>query len=92
MATANNTIKTRIQLKSDTEVNWNKLGPKDGDPGFIPLSGEIIIYSTDNTHPYTRVKVGDGQTNVISLPFVDAGSLNGNQEFVYKYDSYNNFP
>jgi hypothetical protein len=33
---AENTIKTRIQLKNDTEANWNKAGPKDGSLGFIP--------------------------------------------------------
>ena len=92
MATANNTIKTRIQLKSDIEENWNKLGPKDGSNGFIPLNGELIIYSADNAHPFSRLKIGDGQTNVVSLPFIDAGSLKGNEEIVYKYDSFNNFP
>ena len=58
MATANNTIKTRVQLKSDTEANWNNTS------NFIPLNGEFIIYSADNTHPFCRLKVGDGQTKV----------------------------
>jgi len=77
MATANNTIKTRIQLKSDTEANWNKAGPKENSNGFIPLNGELIIYSADNAHPFSRLKIGDGVTNVVDLPFVDAGTLNG---------------
>ncbi len=63
---ANNTIKARIQLKSDTEENWNKA------IHFIPLKGEVIIYFTDNTHPFPRLKVGDGTTPVIDLPFVTA--------------------
>lgn len=71
------TIKSRIQLKNDTEANWNKAGPKDNSPGFIPLQGEVIIYSTDDTHPFFRLKVGDGETNVVNLPFIDAGTLNG---------------
>ena len=64
-------IKTRIQLKNDTETNWNKA------VNFIPKQGEIIIYSADDSHPYSRLKVGDGTTTVISLPFIDAGTLNG---------------
>ena len=92
MATANNTIKTRIQLKSDTEANWNKAAPKDNSPGFVPLNGELIIYSADNAHPFSRLKVGDGQTNVVSLPFIDAGTLNGDEAFLLKYANYNSFP
>lgn len=77
MATQNNTIKTRIQLKSDTEANWNKAGPKDNSPGFVPLAGELIIYTPDATHDYSRLKVGNGTTNVTALPFIDAGTING---------------
>ena len=72
-----NTIKTRVQLKSDTEANWNKAGPKSGSPGFVPLLGELIVYTADDAHPFSRLKVGDGQTNVTLLPFIDAGTLNG---------------
>ena len=77
MATQNNTIKTRIQLKSDTEANWNKAGPKQNSLGFVPLAGELIIYTPDTTHDYSRLKVGDGITNVTLLPFIDAGTVNG---------------
>lgn len=78
----NDTIKSRIQLKNDTEENWNKAGPKDGKPGFIPRKGELIIYNADssnndNARPFPRLKVGDGITNVVALPFFDAGSING---------------
>ena len=92
MATPNNTIKTRIQSKSDIETNWNKLGPKNGSAGFIPLNGEIIVYAPDDTHTYSRLKIGDGQTNIVDLPFIDAASLNGNDEIIRKYNSYNSFP
>ena len=64
-------IKERIQLKNDTEANWNKAR------NFIPLKGEVIIYSTDDTHPFSRIKIGDGTTPVIDLPFIDATSING---------------
>ena len=92
MATSNNTIKTRIQLKSDTEANWNKAGPKDGSLGFIPLRGELIIYSADETHAFSRLKVGDGSTNVTALPYIDAGTLNGEETDIKKYATYNDFP
>ena len=68
---ANTTVKTRIQLKSDTETNWDKA------IHFIPLKGEVIIYSPDDTHPFSRIKVGDGVTSVINLPFIDATTING---------------
>lgn len=92
MATSNNTIKTRIQLKSDTEANWNKAGPKDGSLGFIPLRGELIIYSADETHAFSRLKVGDGITNVTALPFIDAGTLNGEETEIVKKARFQDFP
>ena len=92
MAVSNNTIKTRIQLKSDTEANWNKAGPKDGSLGFVPLRGELIIYSADETHAFSRLKVGDGNTNVVSLPFIDAGTLNGEETEIVKKVNFQAFP
>ena len=68
---ATNTIKTRIQLKNDTEAHWN-LATR-----FIPLEGEIIIYTADGSHPFSRLKVGDGITTVTNLPFIDANTING---------------
>lgn len=61
---AQNTIKTRIQLKYDTEQNWNKA------TNFVPLRGEVIIYSPDDTRRFCRIKVGDGSTPVVDLPFI----------------------
>lgn len=92
MATANNTIKTRIRLKSDTEANWNKAGPRDGSAGFVPLAGELIVYNADATHPFSRLKVGDGSTNVVNLPFIDAGTLNGNETEIVKKENFAAFP
>lgn len=92
MATANNTIKTRVRLKSDTEANWNKAGPRDGSSGFIPLLGELIVYTADATHPFSRLKVGDGVTNVVNLPFIDSGTLNGEEVEIVKIENFNAFP
>lgn len=92
MAVSNNTIKTRIRLKSDTEANWNKAGPRDGSNGFVPLAGELIVYSADAAHPFSRLKVGDGSTNVTELPFIDSGTLNGKEVELVKIDTLTNFP
>ena len=65
---AANTIKTRIQLKNDTEAHW------DLATNFVPKQGEVIIYSADDTHPFSRLKIGDGETTVVNLPFINAGT------------------
>ena len=62
---AEKTLNTRIQMKTDTEANWNKA------TNFIPKNGEIIIYATDATHSYQRLKVGDGTKKVNELPFIN---------------------
>lgn len=67
------TIKTRMQQKRDTTANWNTR------TDFIPLAGEIIIYTdryseTDaegNTVYHPGIKIGDGSAYCIDLPFLD---------------------
>ena len=67
---AENTIKTRIQLKNDTEDNWDRA------VNFIPKRGELIIYNAetgqniDEARRFPRFKVGDGTTTVPNLPFM----------------------
>ena len=58
-------IKSRIIHKHDSEENWLK-------SSFIPKQGEIIVYDADTNYTYERMKIGDGNTNVNSLPFVTA--------------------
>ena len=55
----------RLVNKHDTAANWAKATT------FVPMAGELIVYDVDQTHNYERLKVGDGQTLVNSLPFVD---------------------
>ena len=95
------TINTRIQLKNDTEVNWKKSvlegegGTKTSGTSFVPLLGELIIYSADDAHPFSRLKVGDGTTNVVRLPFIDAGTINGSLlpgDCILLYDTTRDFP
>ena len=64
---AKNQINTRVQLKHDTEANWNTAG----EAGFVPLVGEVIIYDPDALHDYPRIKIGNGSTKVHLLPFID---------------------
>ena len=70
------TVNTRIKIKHDTTSNWNSA------TGFIPLSGEIIVYDDyktitkevngeNVTKNVPGIKVGDGLAYVQDLPFVD---------------------
>lgn len=65
---ANKTLNTRQQQKRDIEANWITAG----NNGFVPKSGEIIVYSPYGSYNYTRIKIGDGQKNINSLPFFAA--------------------
>lgn len=60
------TYKTRIQLKRDTNENWQSAS------NFVPLAGEVIVYMPDDNGnpPYPRIKIGDGETAVGALPFM----------------------
>ncbi len=65
-------IDARIINKSDTTYNW------DNAITFIPLNGEIIIYTdhaekddgNGNTIKIPGIKIGDGKAYLIDLPFV----------------------
>lgn len=56
-------IQTRIAQKIDTSENWGKA------VNFIPLAGEIIIYSD-----LKKFKVGDGVTKVNKLDFYNTAN------------------
>ena len=62
----NNSVKGRFQLKKDTEAHWNLAR------NFIPLAGEPIVYTVDENHTAPRIKIGDGTTYVVDLPFLTA--------------------
>ena len=64
---------TRIQLKRDIEANWEKA------TGFIPLRGEVVIYESDETHIKPRLKVGDGETNINNLPFIETNGSSSDE-------------
>lgn len=62
---ADNIVNARIQLKNDTEANWQSA------INFKPRKGELIISTTDSTHPFPMLRVGDGVTAVKDLPILN---------------------
>lgn len=71
---ADNIVNARIQLKNDTEEHWNQA------TNFIPRQGEIIIYNADMNYSYPRIKIGNGSTSIINLPFIQ-NEINNNIYF-----------
>lgn len=63
------TIKAKILVRRDTTQAWNDF------VGFIPMKGEIIVYTdryqTDDGVDVPGIKIGDGKAYLIDLPFVD---------------------
>ena len=78
---------TRISLKSDTEARWRLVHDT-----FVPLAGEMIIYSQDNTHSYCRVKIGDGSSTLSNLEFIDSGTINGKEVEIVKISDFEHRP
>lgn len=76
-------IKARMQHKIDTEANWLLTENR-----FIPLKGEFIIYDKDSNYSTTRLKIGDGKTDINNLSFMSfsaydiakAQGFEGNEE------------
>ena len=88
MAT-NKQINSRLQLKHDTEANWITAG----ENGFIPLAGEVIVYDKDDNHECSRIKIGDGTTNVNELSFSGESDWNaekGKAGYVQNRTHYDN--
>jgi hypothetical protein len=63
-------MKARVSQLHKTEAEWNNL------PDFIPMKGELIIFEQDTEHQYARIKIGDGNTPLIELPFFIDNSIN----------------
>lgn len=53
----------RFEQKHDLESKWSSI------PDFIPKAGEIIIYDSDEDNPEPRIKIGDGEKTISTLPF-----------------------
>lgn len=67
----------RFQQRRNTSEYWRL------NPQFVPLDGEIIVY-TDYQIVDGRfvpaVKIGDGKTAIVSLPFAIGGGSGGDAE------------
>ena len=62
------TLNTRIQMKMDSEENFNAVGTT-----LVPLAGEmLIVMRTDGS---VGLKVGDGTSNYSTLQFIDNSIL-----------------
>ena len=77
------TIKTRIINKHAKESEWSS------NSDFIPKNGELIIYDTDENYNYKRLKIGDGQTKINSLNFVDDNLRNIISNLTNDFESFN---
>ena len=64
------TVNTRIQVKRDTTENWNKIR------GFIPLPGEVIVYTDYETKTYTVQEYGETVTKTVNIPNIKIGTGN----------------
>lgn len=62
-------MKARISQLCKTEAEWAALHD------FVPLAGEVIIFSPDKQYKYARAKVGDGKTKLRDLPFFIDSSI-----------------
>jgi hypothetical protein len=56
-------MKARISQLHNTEQNWEKFA------SWVPAAGELVIYHPDDTHEYSRVKIGDGKRTLQQLDF-----------------------
>lgn len=60
----------RIQLKRDTTENWNNAR------GFIPLAGEVIVYTDYEIKTYTVQEYGETVTKTVNIPNIKIGTGN----------------
>ena len=72
----------RFQQRRNTSEYWRQ------NPKFVPLDGEIIIY-TDyqviNGRNVPAIKIGDGKTSIVSLPFVAEGAGGDSSEALIEH-------
>ena len=66
----NATTTARIKFKRDSTANWNAA------IGFIPLAGEIIVYTDYETKTYTVEEFGEEVTKTVDIPNIKIGTGN----------------
>lgn len=71
-------INARIQQKIDTYKKW-----EEKEDTFIPLKGEIIIYTPDEGEEgFTKMKIGDGVSPLKNLQFITSDSKSSSVQFI----------
>lgn len=61
----------KMQQKHDTENNWA------AHSDYKPLAGEIVVYDAEDKTSSPRIKIGNGEKNVMELPFfADLSEIN----------------
>lgn len=63
-------FQARIKSKHDTTENWNNA------KGFIPMTGEIIIYDDYQTKTWTETEYGETVTKTKNIPGIKIGTGN----------------
>lgn len=81
---AERTLNTRIVQKHDSESNWSS-------SSLIPKQGELIIYDADENYNYERLKIGDGKTAVVNLPFADETFIISSTKVTHGESTLDNF-
>ena len=67
-------IKTRILMQTGTKTEWDSM------PDFIPLKGEIIIYTDgEGGESVPLIKIGDNSTTLSNLKFATPQAISNSQ-------------
>ena len=67
-------VKTRILMQTGTKTEW------DAIPDFVPLKGEIIIYTDgEGEEDIPLIKIGDNSTKISNLKFVTPQAISNSQ-------------
>lgn len=76
------TLNTRVQMKMDSEANFNAVGTT-----LVPLAGEmLIVMRTDGS---IGIKCGNGTSTYSQLNFIDANILSQLNTLSTNYTSLN---
>lgn len=59
-----------LELKQDGIVHHTEAVWTTEQAEYIPILGELIIYDIDSSYTYERMKIGDGITTAVNLPFL----------------------
>lgn len=85
---SNKILNVQIINTHDTESNWKQI-----ENNFVPFDGEIIVYSPDEGHVNSRIKIGNGKATLAQLNFFTGniiktktvpGANNNNTQTIYQ--------